>query len=75
MKKFLSLLIAAAIIGFAVFAIMFWGTGMTMAESRILAITVGVTGFIVEYLRPFIAKWSKQLDIASNRKTVSRKKV
>ena len=74
MKKLISLLIAAAIIAFAVFAIMYWVAGTGFEESRTTAVVAGFTGFIVEYLKPSITKWSKQLDVATNQKTTKGRK-
>jgi hypothetical protein len=60
MKKLFFLLIAAALIGFICFAVMYWLFDASFIDSRQMAITLGATGFIVECLRPLIIKYSNK---------------
>ncbi|HWJ26590.1 MAG TPA: hypothetical protein VNS32_08600 [Flavisolibacter sp.] len=60
MKKFITLLIAAFIIGFLCIATLHWLFRMDNTQSFVLAFTAGFTGIIVEYLRPFLTKDRQQ---------------
>lgn len=56
MKYYLILAIAALIIGFACFAIMFWGFRISYKTSFDTGLILAFTGFVVELLRPWIEK-------------------
>ena len=71
MKKLISLLLAAVIIAFGVFAIYYWLLDFDKKESKVLGITAGATGLIIEYLRPSIVRWSKRFDITPKKHTKS----
>ena len=60
MKLFLSVIIASFIIGFVCFAIMYWGFNIAYSDSITTALSVGLAGLIVEYLRPYITKNRKK---------------
>ena len=60
MKHYLGLAIAAIIIGFGVFSILYWGIKFSYAESLTLGLVICFTGFIVELLRPLILKLAKK---------------
>ena len=60
MKHYLGLAIAALIIGFGVFSILYWGIKFSYSESLTLGLVICFTGFIVELLRPLIHKLTKK---------------
>lgn len=49
MKDFLGLAIAAALFGFVCFAFMYWIVDNDFESSFTTGISVGISGFIVEY--------------------------
>jgi hypothetical protein len=61
MKKFFFLLMAAFLIGFACFAIVYWVVKWNYNESISLALSIGISGLVVELLRPYIKKKSRDL--------------
>lgn len=72
MKHFISLVLAAIIIAFVVFTMLYWLFGLELAASTEWAVMAGVSGLIVEILRPAIIRWSKLFDITANRKLNKR---
>ena len=62
MKNFLILILAAAISGLVCFAIMHWGFNQDYDTSLTVALSVGITGIVVEYLKPYILKSRNRVD-------------
>jgi hypothetical protein len=52
---------AAFLIGFACFAIVYWVVKWNYNESISLALSIGISGLVVELLRPYIKKKSRDL--------------
>ena len=59
MKKHVSLIIAAAIIGLALFIILIMIPGMGYQMAFTIALSGALSGLIVEYLKPVLAKKKK----------------
>ena len=60
MKKFFFLLVAAIIVGFACFAILKWIFKVDYHQSLNLAIVVGATGILIEYIKPLLSNKRQQ---------------
>jgi hypothetical protein len=60
MKKFITLLAAAFIVGFLCYAILHWLFKMDHMQSVICAFTAGQAGIIIEYIKPFLTKYRQQ---------------
>lgn len=58
MKHYISLAIAAVIIGFACFAIMYWGFKVNYKSSLDAGILLAFTGFLVELLKPRLKRFT-----------------
>lgn len=56
MKYQISLLIAAALTGFVLFALSYWGFGVEMKWSLFVGISSAITGLITEWIRPLFSK-------------------
>jgi len=56
MKKFLSLLITALIVGFMFFVVWHWVLKIDPERSFNGAIGAGLAGLLVEYLRPYFGR-------------------
>ena len=53
-KNYLTLTLAAAIVGFAWFAVEYWIFNSNYRDAMSTAISVAIAGFIVECLRPWL---------------------
>ncbi|MFN2457774.1 MAG: hypothetical protein ABR502_06215, partial [Chitinophagaceae bacterium] len=60
MKKFFTTLLAAIIVGFAVFAIAYWLFNMKFSDSVIPALRSASVGLVVALLQPFFERKAKE---------------
>ena len=60
MKRFLSILIAAAIIGFLTFLILNWIFSIDKSTSIIWAVTIFATGLLLELFKPLFIEIDKK---------------
>ena len=75
MKKLIFLMLAATIVALLVFAVVYGLMGYPLSDSKQMAISIGITDLMVEYVRPAIAKGSKHFDLTANKNTLNQKPV
>ena len=67
-RQFIRLLVAAIIVGLAIFALFYFVLRFDINEALLQGVIAGVTGLVIEYVRPYFIKLDKaQQNQISNR--------